>query len=285
MTTFAQSSFAAGRYAAFRPSYHSQRLAQNLLGYHTGQQTRALDVATGTGQVATSISSLFSHIDAIDASTSMLTAANTTLPNISYALGTAEKLNAEDQFYDAITVAQALHWFDRPRFFSESLRVLKPNGTLMILGYTFHKHRHPASREILLNYALGTLGAYWESGREYLDQHYIGVEKQLLEHGFVDIQRREWNDLDSWDNDTCCLGLWNEKGISRQMSLDQLQGYLSTWSSYKRWCDAGNNPNIVRDCVAAIGKAEGVHSDDPQEWTRECVDVAWEQFIILARRP
>ncbi len=34
-----------------------------------------------------------------------------------------------------VTVAQALHWFDLARFFSEVRRVLAPDGVLAVISY------------------------------------------------------------------------------------------------------------------------------------------------------
>jgi hypothetical protein len=38
---------------------------------------------------------------------------------------------------DLITVAQALHWFDRGLFFAECRRVLRAGGALVAYGYSY----------------------------------------------------------------------------------------------------------------------------------------------------
>lgn len=48
----------------------------------------------------------------------------------------AEKLPFADSSVDLVTVMSAFHWFDRPRFLQEALRVLKPHGCLALLNYT-----------------------------------------------------------------------------------------------------------------------------------------------------
>lgn len=35
-----------------------------------------------------------------------------------------------------MTTCQAIHWFDIPAFYNESKRILKPGGTVAILGYS-----------------------------------------------------------------------------------------------------------------------------------------------------
>lgn len=47
----------------------------------------------------------------------------------------AEKIPLEDNSVDLLISAQAAHWFDLDAFFTESHRVLKPEGTMAIWGY------------------------------------------------------------------------------------------------------------------------------------------------------
>ena len=53
---------------------------------------------------------------------------------IGYRAGAAEALPFTDGSLDLVTAAQAAHWFDRPRFFAEAGRVLKPGGLLVFLN-------------------------------------------------------------------------------------------------------------------------------------------------------
>lgn len=52
---------------------------------------------------------------------------------IDYIESTAEDLPFDDGGIVAVVVAQALQWFDRPRFYREAVRVLRPGGTLAVL--------------------------------------------------------------------------------------------------------------------------------------------------------
>ena len=36
---------------------------------------------------------------------------------------------------DLVTCAQAIHWFDREKFYAETRRVLNKNGVLAVIGY------------------------------------------------------------------------------------------------------------------------------------------------------
>jgi ubiquinone/menaquinone biosynthesis C-methylase UbiE len=52
---------------------------------------------------------------------------------IDYIESTAEDLPFDDEGIAAVVVAQALQWFDRPRFYTEAVRVLRPAGTLAVI--------------------------------------------------------------------------------------------------------------------------------------------------------
>src|SRR5205823_2135086 len=47
--------------------------------------------------------------------------------------GTAESMSLDDDSVDAVTVAQAFHWFDRARAVAEIARVLRPQGRLGVV--------------------------------------------------------------------------------------------------------------------------------------------------------
>ncbi|MDO8209074.1 class I SAM-dependent methyltransferase [Conexibacter sp. CPCC 206217] len=52
---------------------------------------------------------------------------------IEYVAGAAERLPVEDGGAVGVQVAQAIHWFDRPRFYAEVKRVLARGGVLAIM--------------------------------------------------------------------------------------------------------------------------------------------------------
>jgi demethylmenaquinone methyltransferase / 2-methoxy-6-polyprenyl-1,4-benzoquinol methylase len=103
-----------------------------------GSGARALDVATGTGDLAALLraSAAFGDISAIDPSTEMLACMRTksSVSGVHIFQGSAEQLPFEDASFDAVTVAFGVRNFaDRPRGLAEIARVLRPHGRLVVL--------------------------------------------------------------------------------------------------------------------------------------------------------
>lgn len=83
-------------------------------------------------------------------------------PNIDYQACPAEKLPFDDKSVDVITTAQAFHWFKHDDFFKEAKRVLKPQGTIAIIGYAFARIKGSRNAsELVEKLGLETLADYW----------------------------------------------------------------------------------------------------------------------------
>ncbi|CAG8662701.1 17114_t:CDS:2 [Gigaspora rosea] len=100
------------------------------------------------------VSNKFKQVYATDISQVMLFSASHS-QNIQYLVSAAEDLSQfQDSTLDLMTVGQAVHWFDREKFFNEAWRVLKPSGTLAIWGC------HEKIKKLMLE----TLEDYWTPG-------------------------------------------------------------------------------------------------------------------------
>jgi SAM-dependent methyltransferase len=100
---------------------------------------RVLDVATGGGHVALTLSPLVGHVTAVDATPEMLLAAERHLDehdvtNVDFLVADAEDLPFDDASFDAVTCRIAAHHFPHPdRFVAEAARVLVPGGLLLVI--------------------------------------------------------------------------------------------------------------------------------------------------------
>ena len=95
-------------YAEYRPTYPNSLFS--FLADCCVQHRCAWDCATGNGQAALALSSLFEKVIASDASEAQIQAAESN-PKIKYVVSPAEASGLDDKSIDLITVAQALRWF------------------------------------------------------------------------------------------------------------------------------------------------------------------------------
>jgi len=71
---------------------------------------------------------------ATDASTEQIASA-VPHPNVEYRVALAEQSGLANHSVKLLTIAQALHWFDLPRFYAEARRVLAPGGVIAAWAY------------------------------------------------------------------------------------------------------------------------------------------------------
>jgi SAM-dependent methyltransferase len=124
----------AARYDRFRPSYPPESIAH--LRAEAGDI--AVDVGAGTGIFTRQLAGALraARVVGVEASTDMhreAQRASLAIANLSFLQGRAEALPFEDKTVRIITVATAIHWFDRSAFYAEVARCLRGNGELLVL--------------------------------------------------------------------------------------------------------------------------------------------------------
>jgi len=211
----------ASEYSKFRPQYPDE-----MIGYvvtFVKNKSLALDIATGNGQVASKLSPFFETVYGADISQKQL---DNAIPadNIIYQLSAAEKTIFENQKFDLITVAQAVHWFDFDVFYREIYRILKPDGIFAVIGYGLFS-TNPDSDVILNHFYYNIVGPYWDKERKYLDDNY-----ETIPFPFDEIPVKKFENQLNW-------------------TFEELTGYLETWSATQHYISKnGQNPiDLIRD--------------------------------------
>ncbi len=205
-------------YAAFRPTYPEE--LYQFIYQHVGENTCAWDCATGNGQVAAALARHFAQVYATDISTDQLRHAFTA-PNIHYSVAPAEKCPFDDNMFDLITVGQALHWFDRDKFYDEVRRAGKPHSLLAVWGYDLPQ-MEPAINDVLLDFYRNTVGPYWDEARVLVERHYRDSP-----FPFEVIPAPSFS-------------------IKLHWTADDLAGYVSSWSATQRYILEHNTDPVVR---------------------------------------
>lgn len=169
----------------------------------------AWDCATGNGQAATMLARCFDAVIATDASANQVAAAEP-MNNIDYRVEPAEATSIEASSIDLTIVAQALHWFDLPRFVDEVRRVSVPGAILAVCSYAILEST-PEVDAVIETLYNGILGDYWTPERKLVEQGYAGVELPF-----------ETLDVPAF-------------AMQADWTYAELTGYLSTWSAGKRY--------------------------------------------------
>ena len=197
----------ADLYAQYRIDYPTE-LYEFVLT-HVNERKCAWDCATGNGQVAGALADFFQLVNATDISDTQLAYA-IQRPNIHYQVSPAEQSPFDDETFDLITVAQAIHWFDIKAFHEEVRRVAKPNATLAEWGYGLVKIGEDLD-PILVDFYRNRVGPHWDPQRKYIDDAYT-----TLPFPFTNVQRAEFKAEKTW-------------------TLDRFLNYLRTWSAVRQY--------------------------------------------------
>lgn len=197
----------------------------------------AWDCASGSGQAAGDLTRYFENVIASDISAELLELAPVH-PRISYRRATAEESGIEDGSVDLLVVAQALHWFDLPRFWQEVRRVLKREGVFAFWGYNWPQVC-PAV-DLVLEGLKQEIAPYWPEKSAVLHNCYRSVDPP-----FPEIEAPSFEMSVSW-------------------TLDQYLAHLRSWSA-TRYFKERTGGEVVGKYEAAFGEAWG-SSERPASW-------------------
>jgi ubiquinone/menaquinone biosynthesis C-methylase UbiE len=114
---------------------------------------RILDVGAGRGAVADLVQRATScEVHALDPSKKRIESMQKNRPNLKACLSGSESIPYPDGFFDRAYSTMAVHHFsDQPRSFRELARVLKPEGSLVIM-------------DISPQTLIGRIERFWENG-------------------------------------------------------------------------------------------------------------------------
>lgn len=214
-------------YARYRPTYPDELFAwvASLVQRHEV----VWDCATGSGQAAVGLAEYFSHVIATDASAKQIAMADPH-EKISYRVATADNSGLGGRSVDAVTVAQAIHWFDHQSFYDEVRRVLRSDGVIAIWAHGDPVIDDPAVNRIVHEYNRGTIEKYWKPERDLILQGLRTIAFPFREVTAPDfVLRREW-------------------------TLEQLAGNMRTWSGTAAYASVlGADPIIsVEASLASV---------------------------------
>lgn len=198
----------ARQYSDSRPTYPKELFA--WLASQCPAHERAWDCGTGSGQAALDLAAHFGRVLATDASSAQIGQAKRH-DRVEYRVAPAEDSGLESATMDLVVVAQALHWFDVEAFHREALRVLKPEGVIAEWCYGIIEIEDEAINRPIQHFYGEVVGPYWPPERRHVETGY-----GELPFPFRKINSPAFSMRLTW-------------------SLDQLLGYLRSWSATARY--------------------------------------------------
>jgi SAM-dependent methyltransferase len=236
----------AEQYASFRPSYPGELF--DWLASVAPQRKLAWDCGAGSGQATAALAARFEQVRGTDISAAQLASAPA-LANVEYRVTPAEASGLPDHSADLVTVAQALHWFDLPAFYTEVQRVLKPQGVIAAWGYNRFLIEQPELQKIIDNFYVETIGPYWPAERVHVENEY-----RHLPFPFSRILTPRFS-------------------LHKEWPRDHLMGYLRSWSAVGRYQVANGI-----DPVDALEKEIKLHWPEGKSYWIE-----WPLFMHVGR--
>jgi SAM-dependent methyltransferase len=218
----------ASLYAKARPHYPEALF--DWIAAEAPARGLAWDAGCGNGQASVALARRFERVVATDPSAQQLGSA-VTHPRIEYR-NEPRDLSAKDggvyqtslaaHSADAITVAQALHWFDLPAFIAEVRRVAKP-GALFAAWCYANCSVTPGVDAVIAYLYDDVLGAYWSPERRLVDEGYASLDIPFVPVTAPALEMRvDW-------------------------TARQLLAYLTSWSAAQKYARATGH-----DAIAAI---------------------------------
>ncbi len=202
-------------YHRFRPTYPAELFA--YLASLCPLREAALDCATGTGQAAAGVGEHFGEVVAVDAAALML-ALSTPHPRVRYVAARAEALPLPSRRFDLVTVAMGLHWLDRPLFYREVRRVARPGAVVAAWAYG-HAHVGGRTGAMIREMLDARVTPYWSSANHLAMSGY-----RAIDFPFDELKAPPFTIRAHW-------------------TVDELLGYLRTWSAVRRYrAERGEDP-------------------------------------------
>lgn len=216
MSNAALFSTVAREYASFRPGYPPELFA--WLARTAAHRDAVWDCGCGSGQASTALAEHFQRVHATDIAAEQIAAARPH-PRVQYSVAPAEHSGLAAASIDLVTVAQALHWFDVDAFYAEARRVARPGALLAVWNYPRPQLLDAELDRLFLEFYSGVVGPYWPPERRHIEANYT-----TLPFPFEELPHPEF----------ALMLRWN---------LEQLLGYVSSWSASTRYRQArGDDP-------------------------------------------
>ncbi|XP_013384484.1 putative methyltransferase DDB_G0268948 [Lingula anatina] len=258
-------------YAKYRPVWTTgitDRVLTYLQERYPAPYDHAIDVGCGSGQFTQLLAPHFKLVTGIDISANQISEAikGNKRKNITYKMGAAECFPIADQSVELVTCVQAAHWIDMDKFYAEAYRVLKPNGCVALISYTFPEFGSHPPAKFLTKYIRDYYDKLWEASCH--DEVIKHVHNRYPDEIFACRPPLE----DHLRDDT--------KTMEHEMTVGEVVGFASSWTGSVRYLKKYSSSDILETMQKNILETLG------EDATLDTVVRAtFPVFILFGRKP
>ncbi|QQP98546.1 class I SAM-dependent methyltransferase [Lysobacter enzymogenes] len=244
----------ADTYATSRPEYPDALF--DAIAAHVPAQAEVWEPGCGSGQATRGLAARWARVHASDPSAQQLqrhwayAAAMRGEGLVRLSVAPGERCELDDGSLGLVAVAQALHWFERERFFAECERALAPGGVLA--AWCYGDFEIPEGMDAAVSAFRADIDSYWQRENEEVRDGYAGYD---------------------WPFEALpAPALW----VSARWGLARFLGYLNSLSASER-CKLATGEDPVYAHRSALTRAWG-----PPDSERE---LRWPLTLHLRRKP
>ncbi|MFR0690486.1 class I SAM-dependent methyltransferase [Enterobacterales bacterium AE_CKDN230030158-1A_HGKHYDSX7] len=224
-------------YRSNRPTYDPAFFA--WLAQVAPSAGRAWDCGCGSGQASEDLARHFTSVIATDINAAQLDKAPR-LANVDYRCEPAEQTSQPPASVDLTLVAQALHWFDVPRFYAEVRRVSRPDALLAVVSYNL-LNITPELDALVRHLYHEVVGPYWAPERRHVETGY-----ETIDFPFERVPTPAFALAANW-------------------TLGRLLGYFESWSAVASY-RAATGLDPVEPLREAFARAWGDQQERAVSW-------------------
>ena len=224
---------AAWYYANFRRGYPESFYNHLIKVFNLNKSSRALDLGTGTGQIAIPLSEIVKEVVAVDPEEEMLNegeiiAESKGISNIVWTKSRAEDISIRLGHFDIITMGASFHWMEQDKVLEKIYELTNDHGGVVIVSNTLSIHRNrgnDAWKDIVLTTIEKYLGKKRKAGKGYFNETKDKFEDILERSEFRVL--KSFNDIyiQEWDIDSIIGFLYSTSYANRRFFGDRIEEF------------------------------------------------------------
>lgn len=215
---------AAWYYSRYRRGYPESFYKHIVNVFNMNSSSRALDLGTGTGQIAIPMSLIVKEVVAVDPDEEMLkegkiVAQKKGISNISWVNKKAEDILNELGLFDITTMGASFHWMKQDDVFKKVYELTNDGGGVVIVSNTSSFHRNLGNDE-------------WKDVVIKIIEKYLG-KKRRAGKGYFDVTKERFEDI-LGRSKFRMLDTYHEE-YAQEWNIEQIIGFLYSTSFVAKW--------------------------------------------------